>query len=357
MKLTVVSGNDLSDDLLATWARLQEANPALANPFFRPEFVAIVAKVRNDVFVGVLEELNQVVGFFPFHRRRGGIGRPIGLRLSDYHGVIVEPGAEWSVEPLLKACGLVRFEFDHLPAGQTPFIPYRSRIADSPIIELAAGYEAFEASRDRSGRKFIREALRKRGRLHHEVGPVRFVEHVSGDATLRTLMQWKSAQCMRAGIVDFFAIPWCSGLIERIHTCREKPFGGLLSCLYAGDALVATHFVLRSERVWHSWFPAYAPAFHAYSPGTILLLEMIRAAEARGIAYIDLGKDMSLYKRRFMTGAIRVAEGCVEMPSVVNHAKHLRDRVEQWSKRSVWRPVLRLPGRILKGIERRAQYE
>jgi CelD/BcsL family acetyltransferase involved in cellulose biosynthesis len=114
---------------------------------------------------------------------------------------------------------------------------------------------------------------------------------------------------------------------------------------------------MRSEDVWHSWFPVYNQRFQAYSPGLILLTEMVRTAAQNGVDYIDLGKGMSTYKKRFMTGAIQVAEGCAEVPSLLNGARHLRDRAERWGRSSVLRPVLRVPGRVVKTIERRRRYD
>jgi CelD/BcsL family acetyltransferase involved in cellulose biosynthesis len=81
--------------------------------------------------------------------------------------------------------------------------------------------------------------------------------------------------------------------------------------------LVAAHFGIRSRRIWHWWFPAYDREFARYSPGLILLVEMMRAAEGLGLERIDLGRGEALYKRRLMTGAATVYSGCVETgPSV-----------------------------------------
>lgn len=358
MRFNVIKGRELTAALTQRWTEIQESCVDLASPYFRPEFTEHVAAVRDDVSVGVLEDDDgRIVGFFPFHRRRGGIGRPIGLGLSDYHGVISEPDAQWTVEDLLGGCGLVRYEFDHLPATQSQFAASHRAVEDSPIIALAGGYESFETSRDKAGRKQLREIERKRARCEEEVGPIEFVRHTADVDVLHTLMDWKSDQCQRSGTVDYFSLSWCRGLIECIHANRGAEFGGILSCLYADGSLAAAHFVMRSRRVWHSWFPVYNHEFHAYSPGLILLLEMIRAAADEGVEHIDLGKDISTYKKRFMTSAIQVAEGCAEVPSLLNSARHLRDRAEQWSRSSIFRPVLRIPGRVVKSIERRRRYE
>lgn len=352
----MVKGCELDADFIRRWAEIQEADSDLASPYFRPEFTEAVAAVRDEVFVGILEDGGRVVGFFPFHRGRGGIARPIGLGLSDYHGVIAETGADWTVEGLLRGCSLVRYEFDHLPVSQRPFAGFHQKVADSPVLDLAGGYEEFEASRDKAGRKQLREIERKRRKLEMEVGPLTFVSHTPSGGVLRTLMDWKSAQCRETGTFDYFALGWCRQLIQSIHRKQAIGFGGILACLYVGDRLAAAHFAMRSHRVRHSWFPVYNGALQAYSPGLILLVEMIRANIAENLAYIDFGKGVSTYKKRFMTRSIPVAQGQAELPSVLNSARRLRNRAEQWSRSSALRPILCLPGRVIKSLERQRRY-
>src|SRR5690606_1093478 len=112
-----------------------------------------------------------------------------------------------------------------------------------------------------------------------------------------------------------------------------------------------------SGSVLHSWFPVYSHEYQQYSPGMILLLEMVRTAAEHGIRSIDLGKGMSMYKRRFMSHSIEVAEGCSRIPAFINHARDLRELAERWGRSSALKPVLRLPGRVVKKLEREGRYD
>jgi CelD/BcsL family acetyltransferase involved in cellulose biosynthesis len=85
----------------------------------------------------------------------------------------------------------------------------------------------------------------------------------------------------------------------------------MLSVLYAGDVVAGVHLGLRSGQVWHSWFPAYNPDLHRYSPGMLLMLELAKAAPALGIAEIDLGKGEARYKQALASGAVSLFEGRV----------------------------------------------
>ena len=59
-----------------------------------------------------------------------------------------------------------------------------------------------------------------------------------------------------------------------------------------------------------------------------MLLDMLRSGADRGVRYVDLGKGMSLYKRRLMTGAVPVATGTAVAPALLNRVIDMRRRVE-----------------------------
>ena len=86
----------------------------------------------------------------------------------------------------------------------------------------------------------------------------------------------------------------------------------MLSVLYVGDAVAGVHFGMRSRTVWHYWFAAYNHELQRYSPGLIILLEMLRAAPVMGIRTVTLGQGDEAYKLRFATGATQLASGSVD---------------------------------------------
>src|SRR5579864_2809673 len=75
---TLVPGRKLEARYVSKWRELQDSNPDLANPCFSPEFTQAVAAVRDDVEVGIIRQGREIVAFFPFQRRRGGRGIPVG---------------------------------------------------------------------------------------------------------------------------------------------------------------------------------------------------------------------------------------------------------------------------------------
>lgn len=313
----------MSVETLAVWRQLQHANPDLASPYFAPAFTQIVAGVRNEVEVAELVADGKVVALFPYHRGRFNFGSPVGEFISDYQGLICERDFTLAPQTLLKACGLFAWDFNQLLATQTSFSPFHHEQNSSPILDLSAGYEAYTRERREAGSEQIKKVANLMRRVEREVGPLNFVTHSADKDLLAQLLAWKTAQYRQNRWRDLFSIPWVRTVIEQIHATQTEEFAGMLSAIYAGERLLAVHFGMRSATVWHYWFPAYDPAYAKYSSGLILLLKMAESAPAMGIRTIDLGCGEHSYKERLMNGAVMVAQGSVERPSIVTATRRL----------------------------------
>lgn len=315
MRIDLIRGQELTREDARLWSSLQEADAAFASPYFSAQYARAVASVRDDVFVGVLQDGGRTVGFFPFQRDEAGVGLPVGGKLSDYQGVLIADDARWTAEALLAGCGLARWEFNHLLVSQRPFHRYHTRRTSSPAIDLSDGYEAYALERSRGGSHAIKKVETLRRKLEREVGALRYVAHAAESGVLSDLMNCKSAQYRRRDLPDIFSYPWVVNLMRRIHATQSAEFSGMLSALYAGDELIAAHMGMRSRTVWHYWFPCFRREFAKYSPGLVLLLGMIKSAPPLGVKLIDFGKSDNLYKQRFMNTAIPIAEGAVTISS------------------------------------------
>src|SRR5690349_3464553 len=87
MNIRLITPANLTVDQLAAWSQIQAADPRLNSPFFNPAFTQSVAVVRDDVEIAVLEEAGRPVGFFPYQRDHGDVGRPVGGYMSDFQAV------------------------------------------------------------------------------------------------------------------------------------------------------------------------------------------------------------------------------------------------------------------------------
>ncbi|MCX4823584.1 GNAT family N-acetyltransferase [Streptomyces sp. NBC_01142] len=312
--MRVVKPDELGEGEIEAWRELRAKTGAPANPFMEPEFTLTVGRVRPAARVAVLWEDGEPAGFFPYERGPLGHGRAIGMGVSDCQGAVLRAGLTITPHELLRACALSTWEFDNLEAGQAVFRPDSAEEFGSPVIDIGAGYAAYEAVLRTQSPKFLRTTLAKERKLGRQAGQVRFVFDERDPAALRTLMEWKSAQYRRTGRRDRFAKEWISTLVRRLHVTRTSGCSGVLSVLYAADKPVAAHFGLRSRTVLSCWFPAYDPEFATYSPGLILHLRMAEAAAGEGIGMLDLGRGAAEYKDALKTGELRVHEGSSVRP-------------------------------------------
>jgi CelD/BcsL family acetyltransferase involved in cellulose biosynthesis len=335
VRISVIRPDELGPAELAAWHAMQRATPSLANPFLGPEFAVAVGTFRPAARVAVLADGPAIVGFFPFEKRRLGVGQPIGAGLSDCQGLVHVPGLEWDPRELLRAGRMSAWNFDHLVAGQLPFERYQMARAASPVIDLTDGFAAYHAMLRARSRQLSSNVARKARKLGREAGEVRFVLDSHDSAALRTFMSWKSDQYRRTGRGDRFDQRWIVDLIDLLFSTHSDTFSGQFSCLYAGEALVAAHFGVRSGHVLADWFPAYCTGFGSYSPGLIMHLRMVEEAAAAGVRQIDLGKGAKRYKEELKSGDIFVAEGIVTGRSPLAAAAWARRYPAVWAVRQI----------------------
>jgi CelD/BcsL family acetyltransferase involved in cellulose biosynthesis len=309
VRIRVVKPDELGEREIEAWRELRTKTGVPANPFMEPEFTLTVGRVRPAARVAVMREAGEPVGFFPYERGPFGHGRAIGLGVSDCQGAVLRAGLSVTARELLRACALSAWEFDNLEAGQGLFQPDSVQEFASPVIDVGAGYAAYEDVLRVQSPKFLKTTLAKERKLGRQAGEVRFVFDERDPGALRTLMEWKSAQYRRTGRRDRFAKEWINTLVRLLHETRTVGCSGVLSVLYVADRPVAAHFGLRSRTVLSCWFPAYDPEFAKFSPGLILHLRMAEAAADAGIGMLDLGRGAAEYKDALKTGELHVHEG------------------------------------------------
>lgn len=343
--IRIIPARELTQDMAARWRAIQATNPELASPYFCPDYTRIIAAERQDVEVALIEEGGAIVAFFPFQREKPAVISPVGGGLADHEGLICAPGFHLDPRELVSACGAKAWDFEHLLASQSMFTPYHRQAHLSPVIDVSQGYDAYLTACPS-----VKAEQRKLRRMEREVGPLRFVAHSTDAGALNTVLGWKSQQYLATELPDGFANRWLRNVVDRVLEAQTENFAGTLSLLYAGDRLVAGHFGMRSASVWHWWFPAYDSQMARHSPGLILMFKTAEHAAAAGMRHVDLGKGDELYKARFSNGGVAVAQGSVELPSLVTASRN----VVRTFKAVVADSPLEAPLRRLAKVARRA---
>src|SRR6185312_6233242 len=116
------------------------------------------------------------------------------------------------------------------------------------------------------------------------------------------------------------------------------------------DKVAAVCLSLRSRGVLHSWFTAYNPELHQYSPGLTLFVRLAEEAEQLGIRKIDLGRGEERYKWSLATGSVELSEGSVSSRSLATLLRASWRQTRDWAARSPLSSSVGLPGKLLKPI-------
>lgn len=307
----------LSAEDVALWRSLAVAEGAFANPLLGPDFTQAVGKVREDARVAVVRRAGETLGFLPYHRRPGGLARPIGSPLSDYHGLVCRPDTGLDLAQVLRAADVSVFRYTGLvdPHHVFPASPDTDRTAY--VIDLTGTTaEAYlEAVRAESPKK-IKNYRRLDNKLDREVGPVRLVAGDLSREAFNLLIDWKREQLARTGGHDFLRADWTRELMADLFSARDGDFRGLMINLYAGDTLVGGHFGIRLGEVYHPWIASTNPEHAAWSPGQIFFLRAIAAMPELGLTRYDLGPGHDHYKRAYGLNTVTIGEGAVTASSI-----------------------------------------
>ena len=348
MNIRHISADELTAEHVAAWTAIQQSTAAFDSPYFHPEFTRAVASVRDDVEIGILEEDGEPVGFFPYQRGPGDVARPVGGKMSDFQGVVVKEGLNWTAGNLLDGCSLTAWLFDHLIASQTPFERHHWRVDPSPYVDASLGWVKYRATQRTTRPSWFKRVERKRRQAAREAGPLRFVFDCDDPTVFRNLIKWKRRQYKATGVADVLAVDWTVALLERIRAVKSKEFSGVTSVLYMSDVPTVVMFSMHFKDVLHAWFSAYHPDFAQFSPGITLWLELIEASSRLGIRRIDLGKGPEEYKTRLMTGAIDVVEGAVDTRPITGRLRRNCRLAYDWTRQSPLRKPLLRPGRFVR---------
>lgn len=347
IQLTTI--RDLTSAQWSAWQEIQQGTTVYESPYFRPEFAQAVAAVRSDVEVAVLSQAERIVGFFPFQRGKLNLGKPLGGKLSDYHGPLLRSGISVDPPALLAACRLVSWDFDHLVAIPS-FAPFVTARELSPQLDLTEGFEVHARHRREAGSDTIHRQGQKTRKLGREVGRLDFQYDAEDDEAFDLLRAWKSAQYLRTGLTDVFTFPWTTELLARLRHHREKDFAAPLTVLRAGDKVAAVTLSLVSHGVLHSWFTAFNPELSSYSPGLSLFIHLAEEGPALGIRKIDLGKGQERYKWSLASQSIEVTEGAVTSPSLATWLRGSWRGAKRWVQNSRLQGATRLPARLIKPL-------
>jgi CelD/BcsL family acetyltransferase involved in cellulose biosynthesis len=354
MRIEVIAAHELGCDQRRLWSRLAHEQ-GLDSPFVSPEWLEALQRAGGPdaerVRVAVFEGPGGGAGFLPVRRGRL-ISRDPGAPLCDHQALISSPNLEVDLRSVLPALRTGRLDFSGAPAASKPFQPHAFGGERSHLIDVRAGWPAYQADRVRAGSKVLSEAAKKRAKLEREKGAVVFTPGAADGAAFDQLILWKRRQYRRTGQTDPFAFGWPLRLLQTLLASNEPGCSGELHTLKVGGRLAGVHYALRSRQTRHAWFIAHDPAFAAYSPGLLLLVEVIRQAAEAGLNEVDLGAGAYRFKTRLATGGRDLLYGVVGAGAVSSLSRRTAFQLRRAAEALPLGPLSALPGKAMRRLDR-----
>lgn len=352
MKIDVIRPRDLTEERIARWTALQARDPALQNPFFSPHWARAVerAQGRTTADPGVrVAVLGDDEGFFS--ARAGTFtAMPAGAPMADYQGVVGVEGLDFDPKALVRALGVSRLDFNHMLRDQAPFAPYLRGEALSWIVDVGAGYSAYEAE-TRSRSSVLKDIDKKRRKAEREAGAAQFSAFSRSGADFTKLLDWKRAQYRATGQTDIFNTAWCRRLVEDLFERRDPDFGGALFTLHLGGELAAAHFHLHGGPVVHGWLIAHNEAFERYSPGMLLFQDILKWMDGGLYQRLDLGCGDYRFKRELSNRQIHTGYGFVGTASPATLVRELAYGLRGAAESLPLGRASALPGKAMRRLD------
>ena len=357
MPLELIAPQDLSQDDIAAWTRLQ-GDGALASPFLSPHWARALARTRGpDAVTGrmgarvaVLREDGKAKAFLAAR-----VGRvtalPVGSPLCDYQGLVAAPDAEIAPRRIVEAFGVHRLDFTSLMTEAPGFSDCARGLCVSHVIDLRAGYDAYASERAASGTDILKDTAKKRRKMEREVGDVVFTAEATSLHDLNQLIAWKRAQYASTGQTDVLAAGWPLELLHNLFESQDPELRGIMFTMHAGGKLAAVHYALCTPKIAHAWFIAHDEALQKYSPGVTLITEVMRWAAERGMAELDLGPGDYRFKISLANRQREVAHGFVGRLSPATMVRTAQYSVRRAAESLPLGRVSQLPGKAMRRMD------
>jgi CelD/BcsL family acetyltransferase involved in cellulose biosynthesis len=348
----ILRPDELRPDVVAKWLDLQQRGARWDSPFLSPYWARAVERARRsgDVRVVALSRAGEPLAFMSV-----GVGQvtamAAGGAMADYEGLVGEPEPGFDPIDLVRALGVNRYDFSHVPTDQTAFAPYARGSSVSWIVDMAEGYAAYAAERRAAGVSTLRELDRKRRKAAREAGPSRFTPRSTSRMAFERLIELKRAQFAASGQTDVFGAGWPLRLLEHLFEAKTPSFGGALFTLHLGERLAAAQFNLVGGKTVHAWVIAHEPAFERYSPGLLLFQDILRWMDAEPYVRLDLGYGDYRFKRELANAQRPLAHGFVGAPSAASLVREAAYRVRTAAETLRLGPVSDLPGKAMRRID------
>ena len=308
MKFALYTPGEMSAELWQAYTDLRDARTLYDDPFFDPDFARLVGEVREDTRIAVASDGEDVVGVWAMHIRPGDWARPIGGPFSDWHGPVLKQGTELTATAFLIGLGLSGMTtFGLLPQGE-PLALGMDRVGAN-MTDISMGWDAFLAAQQALWPKHFKKMRRLYRNVERDFSSYTFNWDDTSERAFERLIDLKQAQFARTGFHDVLKPQWARDLLDRLLHYQGPRMRVRLVSLYYDDQHAASELNLQSDTVMHGWLTGFERALGSYSPGNMLVQEMLPQMPGEGILTYDAGPGLDHYKRHYSNFQLPIESG------------------------------------------------
>ena len=180
------------------------------------------------------------------------------------------------------------------------------------MSDLSAGWDAFISEQELFWPRHFKKMRRIYRKIDRDFDEMRFVADDKTDESFERVIALKQEQFARTGYHDVLKAPWARALLDRLRSFEGPRLRTRVSTLCFDDQHVASELNLQSDTVLHGWIVAFEQKFRTYSPGHVLLQELLQQACEDGIRYYDSGPGLDAYKRHYSNLQMPIEAGVVQ---------------------------------------------
>lgn len=298
MKYELYRPQEMSAEQWHIYAALRDARAIYDDPFFDPDFARLVGEVRDDTRIGFASDKKGVFAVWALHVRPGNWARPVGAPFSDWNGPILAEDTGLSVEEILAGfdiSGMTTQGFKPNDFAETDGL----RRVGANLSDLSEGWDAFLADQVSAWPKHFKKMRRVYRNIDRDFPGWQISPNNQRSDHFQRVLDLKQQQFVRTGYHNVLEADWTRALLDRLRSFEGPRLRARLMTLDFDGQLAAGEFNLQSDTVMHGWITSFDQAFSSYSPGNILLQEVLKQMPDEGLNIYDSGPGLDHYKRHY----------------------------------------------------------
>lgn len=308
MKYVLYRPEDMSEEQWQIYAALRDARSIYDDPFFDPDFARLMGEVRSDTRIGFVSDHQGVFAVWPLHIRPGNWARPIGSPFSDWNGPILTQDTELSPQEILAGFDISGMTTQgYMPVDFEPNSDLERDGAN--LTDLSAGWDKYFEDQQLQWPKHFKKMRRVTRNTERDFDETKFVWDDQSDTNFERLLDLKQTQFARTGYHDVLKAPWTRALFDRLRSFEGRRLRARLSTLSFDGQFAAGEFNLQSDTVLHGWITAFEQSLGNYSPGNMLVQNVLEQMCEDGLKLYDAGPGLDHYKRHYANIQVPVESG------------------------------------------------